>query len=124
MQSVMVVEDDPAFAAAVEGYLTRAGFDVEIATDTFAALNKVEARDFDMLIVDIAMPSGMPSGLSFARMVRYRQPRSRFIFISGYKELAGVAAELPGKVFAKPVDLDVIVSEIRSQLAGSPISGE
>lgn len=118
MQSVMVLEDDPAFAETIEACLTRAGFEVEIAPDTFAALTMVEARSFDMHLVDLAMPPGKASGLSFARMLRYRQPRSRIIFLTGYSDLAAVAAELPGKVFTKPVDLDAVASEIRSQLAG------
>jgi DNA-binding NtrC family response regulator len=117
VQSVMVVEDDPAFARAVEAYLTRAGFEVEVARDTFAALDRVETRNFDMLVVDLARPSGKPSGLSFARMVRYRQPRSHIVFITGYPELAQVVDQLPGKVFTKPVDLEAVASEIRSQLA-------
>jgi ActR/RegA family two-component response regulator len=50
-------------------------------------------------------------------MLRYRQPRARIIFVTGYPDLAAVAAELPGKVFTKPVDLDAVASEIRSQLA-------
>ena len=118
MQSVMVVEDDPTFARTVEAHLMRAGFEVEVARDTIVALNMLEARSFDMFVVDLAMPSGKPSGLSFARMVRYQRPSSHIIFITGYPELADVIAQLPGKVFTKPVDLDAVAVEIRSQLAG------
>jgi DNA-binding response OmpR family regulator len=44
MQSVLVVEDDLTFAQTVEAYLTRAGFDVDIAKDTMVALNMAERR--------------------------------------------------------------------------------
>lgn len=81
------------------------------------ALNKVKARSFDMFVLDLAMPSRMPSGLSFALMTRRQQPSSHIIFITGYPELADVISQLPGKVFTKPVELDAIVAEIRSQLA-------
>jgi CheY-like chemotaxis protein len=118
MQSVLVVEDDPTFARTVEAHLMRAGFDVEVARDTIVALNLVEARRFDMFVVDLAMPSGKPSGLSFARMVRYQRPSAHIIFITGYPELADIIAQLPGKVFTKPIDLDTVTSEIRAQLAG------
>jgi DNA-binding response OmpR family regulator len=117
MQSVLVVEDDPTFAQTVEAYLTRAGFDVDIAKDTMVALNMAQTRSFDIFVVDLAMPSGRPSGLSFALMVRYRRPSAHIIFITGYPELAGVVAQLPGKVFTKPVELEAVASEIRSQLA-------
>jgi two-component system, response regulator RegA len=117
MQSVMIVEDDPAFARTVEAYLVRAGFAVEVAGDTMMALDRIGARSFDMFVVDVAMPPGKPSGLSFARMVRYQQPGAHIIFITGYAELADVIAQLPGTVFTKPLGLDAVASEIRSQLA-------
>ena len=120
MPTVMIVEDDPVLAHAMEAHLERAGFVVEVTADTLEALNRVEARSFDMLVVDVAMPPGKPSGLSFARMLRYRRSHSRIIFISGYPELADVAAQLPGKVFTKPVDLDAMVSEMHSQLQDRP----
>ena len=79
----------------------------------------VEACKFDLYLVDLAMPPGKPSGLSFVRMVRYRQPEARFIFITGYAELAVIASQLVDhKVFTKPVELDAVTAEIRSQLAG------
>ena len=115
--TVLIVEDDPTFARAIETHLTRAGFDVETAADTRVALEKADARRFDMLVVDLAMPPGMPGGLTFARMVRSRQPRTHVIFLTGYADLADAVPRFSGKVFIKPVVLDEIVSEIRAQLA-------
>ncbi len=114
---VMIVEDDLAFARAAEAHLTRAGFVVDIGTDAFDALNKVEAQRFDLLILDIAMPAGKPSGLSLARMIRHRKPDARIIFVTGYRDLANFAAQLPGKVFVKPIDLEALVLEMRSALS-------
>ncbi len=113
---MLIVEDDPEFAQTIKAYLARAGFAAEVAGGTMDALTKAGARAFDILLVDVAMPKGTPSGLAFARMVRYRQAGSRIIFLTAYPELADAAAQLPGKVFVKPVDLDEIVAEIRAQL--------
>ena len=74
MPRVMVVDDDPIFAGTIEAHLKRAGFEVETAADSFAALDKLDARSFDVLLVDVNMPPGKPNGLSFARMARYRHP--------------------------------------------------
>ncbi len=117
MSRILVVEDDPAFAAAAEAYLRHAGFDVEIACDTVAALDRVDARDFDLFVVDVTMPAGKPNGLSFARMMGYRHPGSPVIFLSAYAEMVDVIGNLPAKAFAKSVDLGVLVSEIKSMLA-------
>jgi DNA-binding response OmpR family regulator len=117
MKGVMVVEDDAVFAAAVEDRLKQAGFDVEVAADTMIALSKIEQRHFDFVLVDVGMPQGKPSGLAFARMVRYRHPKAPIIFISGYPEVVEMVTQLPAKVFVKPVDLDEVVAEIEAQLA-------
>jgi ActR/RegA family two-component response regulator len=122
--SVIVVEDDPAFAEAVRTHLKCAGFDVETAADTIVALEMVDARRFDMHLVDLAMPRGKPSGLSFARMVRYLQPAARMMFISGYPELAEAARQLDCKVFTKPANLDAVTAEILSELTATPAREE
>jgi two-component system copper resistance phosphate regulon response regulator CusR len=118
MQNILIVEDDLTFAGAAEAHLRRAGFAVEVAIDALAALDMVETRRFDMLVVGIGMPSGKLSGVNFARMVRWRQPRSQVIFVASHPELAAAVPRFSGKVFVKPLELDDIVSEIRSQLVG------
>jgi DNA-binding response OmpR family regulator len=121
MPRILVVEDDPAFAAAAESCLRHAGFDVEIASDTIEALDRVDARDFDLFVVDVTMPAGKPNGLSFARMMGYRRPGSPVIFMSAYAEMVDVISALPAKALAKSGDLEVLVSEIKSQLAAKAL---
>lgn len=118
MPSVLVVEDDAIFSEVVATYLWREGFDVEVAEDTLIALSQLDSRRFDVIVVDVGMPKGKPSGYSLAAMIRYRQPASRIIFLSGDPDLAEIAARLPATVLEKPVDLDALVAEIHRQLSG------
>jgi DNA-binding response OmpR family regulator len=112
----LVVEDDEIFAETMAIHLWREGFEVEVAADTLTALGYMDTRQFDMIVVDVTMPKSKPSGYSFAAMIRYREPATRIIFVSGDPALAEIAARLPATVFEKPVDLDMLVAEIHRQL--------
>jgi DNA-binding response OmpR family regulator len=116
MRSVLIVEDDLIFAQSIEAHLVNEGFEVEVAASTFTALDRLDARKFGMLLVDIGMPRGAPSGLSFARMARIRNPQAHIIFLTGYPELVKHAEQFGAKVFAKPIDLAAVAAEIDRQL--------
>jgi two-component system response regulator PilR (NtrC family) len=117
MASVMIVEDDAILARSIEAHLSRQGFEVDVANNTFAALDRLDVRKFAVIITDIAMPRGMPNGVSLARMARVRDPNCHVILITGHAELARDGELFGAKVFVKPVDLDVLTAAIRKQIA-------
>ncbi len=54
---VLAVDDDPAYLRYVRLVLTRAGFDVDLASGGAAAIERIrEDRTFDLLLIDLAMP--------------------------------------------------------------------
>jgi CheY-like chemotaxis protein len=89
--AVLVVEDEPALAAAVSEALTDAGFAVDRAGDGEEALRRVSLKPYDLIVCDLKMPKvdGM----------RFYQKLSRFdldlarrvIFVTG--DVAGTDAE-------------------------------
>src|SRR5690349_12908397 len=119
MVSVMIVEDDEILARTLEAHLTREGFEVEVAADGFAALDRLDLRKFTVLLSDIGMPQGTPNGLSLARMMRIRDPQYRIVLMTGRIELARQADVFGAKVLVKPVDLDELTASIRSEIAAS-----
>ena len=70
---MLVVEDEPALAAAVAEGLADAGFVVDRAGDGEEALARVGARAYDLIVCDLKMPrvDGM------AVLPRDRRRRSR-----------------------------------------------
>jgi CheY-like chemotaxis protein len=54
---VLVAEDDGLFADAVDTFLQGAGFQVVIASDGEAALQKASHCQFDALLTDLRMPA-------------------------------------------------------------------
>ena len=68
----------------------------------------------DLLLTDLVMPKGQPSGLALGRMARMKRLGIKVAFISGY-DIDG--SSLPGKLFRKPLDFDHLVAEVGALLA-------
>ena len=53
---ILVVDDEPDFAAIVQKNLQKEGFDVEIAYDGVQAMEKIKANPPDAIVLDVMMP--------------------------------------------------------------------
>jgi two-component system phosphate regulon response regulator PhoB len=68
---VLVVEDEPDFAALMESMLRGLGYDVSIAYDGDEALSEVQAAAPDVITLDIQMPK--QSGVFFYRKMKSQE---------------------------------------------------
>jgi two-component system alkaline phosphatase synthesis response regulator PhoP len=53
---ILVVDDEPDFAAIVQGNLEKEGFEVEVAYDGVEGLAKIKANPPDAVVLDVMMP--------------------------------------------------------------------
>jgi two-component system alkaline phosphatase synthesis response regulator PhoP len=53
---ILVIDDEPDFAAIVQNNLKNEGFDVEVAYDGVEGLEKVKANPPDCIVLDVMMP--------------------------------------------------------------------
>src|SRR5260221_7789296 len=85
MATILMVEDDPTFAEALDRGLRAARFDVVAGRDTFPARRLPgSGRPVDMLPTHITSPAGQPHGIAPSPMAR-RQRASLAVFLfSGY----------------------------------------
>lgn len=72
MAKLLVVDDENNLRLVVQKEMSRAGHDVETASDGEAAWNALEAKDFDVILCDINMPR--LDGISLLRRVRDKRP--------------------------------------------------
>ncbi len=80
---ILLVDDDPHVCAAVKEMLIEAGHEVAEATSGAVAAELLRTRrDFDVLIVDFAMP-GM-SGADLAEHIQATHPELPILFMTGY----------------------------------------
>ena len=81
MASILVIDDDRAVLATIKMLLERATHTVEAVETSRSGLQLLEARSFDLLIVDIFMP-GM-DGFETMKLVHQSWPEMPVIVISG-----------------------------------------
>jgi CheY-like chemotaxis protein len=113
-KTVLVVEDDVAFAYAVSKMLLRAGFAVLSAPDGTRAMALIEERAcVDLLLADIRLPSGTPDGVEVARRVQERCPNTKVLFVTAYRD----AVAHGGRVLHKPIALRKLVAEVERAVA-------
>jgi signal transduction histidine kinase len=88
---VLVVEDEPALAAAVAEALADAGFVVDRAGDGEEGLTRLAENGYDLIVCDLKMPR--IDGMQFYRAMAAAVPplARRVIFVTG--DVAGTDAE-------------------------------
>ena len=117
MHSVLLVDDEPAITGNLAPFLQRAGFDVTVAADGDAALARIQAREPDLVVLDVLMPG--TDGRAVLREVR-RQGRAVPIILltqvgeSGERAMA--LEEGADDYLNKPFDPHELVARIRAVL--------
>ena len=116
---VLVVEDEPALAAAVADALTDAGFVVDRAGDGEEALAFVRERLYDLVICDLKMPR--LDGRAFYRAIAATAPdlAQRVIFVTGdvvAPDAARFLEETGCRWLGKPFRLGDLLSAARDVL--------
>jgi CheY-like chemotaxis protein len=82
-RSILILEDDDQSRDMARRILQGGGFDVICARDFFEAIHHVECgTKIDVALVDVNMPAGTPSGVSFVRMALRHRPSLKVIFTS------------------------------------------
>lgn len=120
--SVMVLDDEPIVGDRLRPALAKGGFDVEIFTDSTAAIERLKQKAFGVLVTDMKMRG--PSGMDVLRFVREHAPNTQVIVITGYAtiETSHEANALGAYQFvAKPFKMKELVKlvEKASKLAAS-----
>ena len=65
---ILIVEDEPSIALALEDDLRREGYQTELVTDGEAAERRALSREFDLILLDVMLPK--QDGFDVCRQVR------------------------------------------------------
>lgn len=105
---VLLVDDYEPYRACVAHFLrTRLGAEVIEAGDGLVALEHTKAGTFDVILLDIEMPT-MDGAETFGRLDPVHAARTLFVTAGGRGEREAwlLRFEAEGRVLRKPVDLD------------------
>ena len=112
---ILVIDDDLAIRVLLQAVLKRMKFDVELAEDGAAGLDKLQnGNSYDLILLDLMMPR--LNGYEFIEQVTQRYPDNRphiVVFTAAGKR--GVDKIPPSAVcnsILKPFDLDTFIEII------------
>jgi CheY-like chemotaxis protein len=114
---ILIVDDDEEVIRYMRATLSENGYNVTATTSGQQALNMIELRRPDLLILDLNMPG--PDGFEVLKLGRLRSPYLRTIVISGYLQGALLdAAKICGAIatLQKPITPEALVEKVREVL--------
>ena len=83
MSKILIVEDEQAIADLEKDYLELSGFEVEVANDGQAGLDKALSEDYDLVILDLMLPG--VDGFEICSQVR-NEKNTPIIMVSAKKD--------------------------------------
>jgi CheY-like chemotaxis protein len=114
---VLVVEDDLVSAALIEGFLNETGLDVVIVGDGADALMEIARRTFDLLIIDINIPT--LNGLRLFEIMIQKGIDTPAVFVTGTAGADVEAQSLEAGAadfLRKPIRKEVLIPRVRQIL--------
>jgi DNA-binding NtrC family response regulator len=118
---VLVLDDEPIVGKRLAPALAKVGCRVEVFENPRAALTRIGAKEFDIVVTDVRMDE--IDGLQVLQAVAARSPRTKVIMITGYAMMSLARQAMDQGAFdfiAKPFTpeaLRVVVQKAADALA-------
>jgi len=108
MHTALVVDDDEAIRELVALILERNGFTVDCAKDGFEAIQKLAARDYSVVVLDLMMPR--VSGFGVIHFLRDRKEQAlQNVIVLTAAHVRRIYEEPVFEVVTKPFDIHQLV---------------
>ncbi|MEW6224814.1 MAG: response regulator transcription factor [Chloroflexota bacterium] len=117
MQTVLVVDDDPALRASLDRALRRDGYVVSSVADGLAAIDAIERHEPDAIVLDVGLP--IVDGLSVCRRLRADGFRTPVLMLTARDAVSDRVAGLDAGAddyLVKPFALAELYARLRALL--------
>lgn len=115
---LLVLDDDPSMQKLVAALLRRAGHTVDVVSDASAAIEKLQRRNYDGLLLDIMTPT--EGGMTVIKHLRGARPEllKRVVLVTGSPDsiLRSVSGDVFGVVH-KPFQPETLIETIARLIA-------
>ena len=86
MARILIVEDEPSIALALEDDLGREGYQTELAADGELAAERAMSREFDLILLDVMLPK--QDGFEVCRQVRRAGVETPIVLLTAKTQVA------------------------------------
>lgn len=119
MLRILVVDDEPDIATSLKVGLQMKGFHVEAFDDPLEALAKYKPRTYNLLIIDLRMPS--LNGIDLIREIRKNDSTPAVWILTAFEILEEEFDKLFGgidvqNIVRKPISVNELASKISNEL--------
>jgi two-component system, cell cycle sensor histidine kinase and response regulator CckA len=117
-ETILVVDDVPQQREIASAILTQLGYTVRTVASGEAAVDDMQDRPADLLVLDMIMESGI-DGLETYRRILHHRPGQKAIITSGYSETGrvGEAQRLgAGQYLKKPYTIENLGVAVKEEL--------
>lgn len=124
---VLLLDDEPIVGKRLKPALAKIGCNVEVFEDPKKALERIDQKEFDIVVTDIRMDE--VDGLQVLEHVRQSSERTKVIMITGYAMMSVAREAMEKGAFDfiakpfKPDDLRKVIAKAAKEL-GSNIQFE
>ncbi|HEY6757760.1 MAG TPA: response regulator [Nitrososphaera sp.] len=120
MKRIAVVDDEPDITNVLKKGLERNGFTVDTFNDPQAALASFQPKHYDLVIIDIRMPT--INGFDLYRQLKKSDTDVKVCFLTAfqiyYEEFRMLFPKIDVKAFIrKPVSMSNLVNQINTAIA-------
>lgn len=112
--NILILDDEAIVLKRLRPSLEKAGYEIEVFSQSLDASNRIMEKDFDIVITDLKM-EGL-DGMQFLTQVKERSPRTEVIVITGFATMETAKESFQKGVFdflAKPFKLGEILETVK-----------
>src|SRR3954470_9858157 len=113
--SILIIDDEAAIRESLETLLDLEGYSLESAENGEEGLARLEARPFDLLLLDFALPD--MNGLEVLAEIRDRDPQLAVIMITAYGTVENAVRAVQAgatNFIQKPWDNEKLLADVRA----------
>ena len=121
MKHLLVVEDNKDYQELLENYLSNAGYNVTAADNGLDAVDILEDKEFDLIILDVMLPK--IDGFTLCELIRKKSDVPVVMLTARSAEedqMRGYELKVD-EYISKTVSMPVIVSKIGASFAGAAL---
>jgi len=114
---ILIIDDEAAIRESLDALLSMEGFNVTAAVDGPAGLEQLSANEFDLLLLDLALPG--ETGIELLPRILEMQPQLPVIMITAYGTVSNVVEAIRAgaeNFVQKPWDNEKLLADIRAAI--------
>jgi len=108
-KKILIIDDEPLIANALEGALQRWNYRVELSQDGKKAISNIKKENYDMVLTDMRMPG--ISGMEVLEEVKKQSPETGVVMVTAFGTIDQAVEAMKKGAFdyiTKPFSLDEI----------------